>query len=165
MKLDERFIERLYSMPWFSKCGNPFVNDGVVSVTSTKEVIKSINARKWENIILETQGDVTEQLSSRSIEGLGREYQEWNNLVGDFKKRCMPQLYAKWEAALQYCELNTSDVLNDVSFNILSIAVIDAYKDIVPMPLLFCRILEVYEAGWLPCGWRGNKEAGKLIVY
>ena len=45
MKLDERFVERLYSIPWFSKCGNPFVYDGVVSVPSTKEVIKSINAR------------------------------------------------------------------------------------------------------------------------
>ena len=61
--------------------------------------------------------------------------------------------------------LNTRDVLNDVSFNILSITVIDAYKDIVSMPILFCRILEVYETGWLPCGWRGSKETGKLIVY
>ena len=106
-------------------------------------------------MILDTQGDITEQLSLRSTSGLGREYQEWNNLVLDFKKSYIPQLMSQWESALE----------RSVSFNILSITVIDAYKDIVSMPILFCRILEVYEAGWLPCGWRGSKETGKLIVY
>ena len=165
MKLDENFMEKLYSIPWFSKCGSPLAYDGVTSVTSAKEVIKSITTRKWGNMVLETQGDVTEQLSLRSIKGLGREYQEWNNLVLDFKKRYMPQLRAKWETALQHYELNTSDVLNDISFNILSIAVIDAYKTLVPMPQFFNTLLEVYELGYLPCGWKGAKGTGKLIIY
>lgn len=134
MKLDENFIEKLYSIPWFCKCGSPFAYDGVISATSTKQVIKSINGLKWENMILDTQGDVTEQLSTRSIKGHGREYQEWNNLVDNFKKDVYPQLSAKWETTLQHYGLNTSVVLNDVSFNILSIAVIDAYKTLVPMP-------------------------------
>lgn len=165
MKLDENFIEKLYSIPWFCKCSSPFVYDGVISVTSIKQVIKSINGLKWENIVLETQGDVTEQLSTRSIKGLGREYQEWNNLADDFKKGCIPQLNANWETALQHYGLNTSAVLNDVSFNILSITVIDAYKSIVPMPPFFSQLLKIYELGYLPCGWRGTKESGKLIVY
>lgn len=165
MKLDETFIEKLYAIPWFSKCGSPLVYDGVITVTSTKEVIKSITARKWENMVLETRGDVTEQLGLRSIKGLGREYQEWNNLVLDFKKSCMPQLNAKWETALQYYELNASDVLNDISFNILSIAVVDAYKDFVPMPHFFSQLLTIYELGYLPCGWKGAKETGKLMVF
>lgn len=165
MKLDENFVEKLYSIPWFCKCGSPFAYDGVISATSTKQVIKSINGIKWENIVLETQGDVTEQLSTRSIKGLGREYQEWNNLVDDFKKECIPQLNAKWETALQHYGLNTSAVLNDVSFNILSITVIDAYKSIVSMPSFFSQLLKIYELGYLPCGWRGTKESGKLIVY
>ena len=165
MKLDQNLLEKLVSIPWFYKCGNPPPFEWAVSAASEKAALKAITSRKWENMILDTQGDITEQLSLRSTSGLGREYQEWNSLVNDFKKSWMPQLHAKWETALQHRELNTSDVLNDVSFNILSIAVIDAYKDIVPMPLFFRRVLEAYEAGWLPCGWKGNQETGKLIVY
>ena len=165
MELDRQLIEKLESIPWFCKCGSPAPFEWAASATSTKAVLKAITSRKWENMILETQGDVTEQLSLRSINGLGREYQEWNNLVLDFKKNCMPQLNAQWEAALQHYELNTSDVLSDISFNILSITVVDAYKTLVPMPQFFCRLLEVYESGYLPCGWKGAKGTGKLIVY
>lgn len=165
MKLDQHLLEKLVNIPWFCKCGTPLPFEWAVSAASEKATLKAITSRKWENMILDTQGDITEQLSLRSTSGLGHEYQEWNNLVDDFKKSWMPRFHAKWETALQHHELNTSDVLNDVSFNILSIAVIDAYKDIVPMPLFFRRVLEVYEAGWLPCGWKGTQETGKLIVY
>ncbi len=165
MKLDQHLLEKLINISWFCKCGTPPPFEWAVCAASEKEALKAISSRKWENMILDTQGDITEQLSLRSTSGLGREYQEWNNLVLDFKKSYIPQLMSQWESALERSALNTRDVLNDVSFNILSITVIDAYKDIVPMPILFCRILEVYEAGWLPCGWRGSKETGKLIVY
>lgn len=165
MKLDECFMEKLQSLSWFCKCGTPLPFDWAVSAASTKEVLKSISSLKWENKVLEIQGDVTEQLSNRSTTGGGREYQEWNNLVDDFKKRYIPQLKEQWGIALTPSGLNTSSVLNDISFNILSIAVIDAYKMIVPTPPFFLQLIEVYEAGHLPCGWKGKKDTGKLIVY
>ena len=165
MKLDECFIEKLKSVSWFSKCGEHSPFDWAISATSTKEVLKAIKSRKWENMILDTQGNVTEQLSIRSIKKIGREYQEWNNLVNDFKERYLSQLKEQWEFALTPSGLNTTDVLNDVSFNILSIAVIDAYKEIVPVPSFFLQLLEVYEMGHLPCGWKGTETAGKLIIY
>lgn len=165
MKLDQNLLEKLVDIPWFCKCGNPLSFEWAVSAASEKAALKAITSRKWENMILDTQGDITEQLSLRSTSGLGREYQEWNNLVDDFKKSWMPQLHAKWETALQHYGLNTSAVLNDVSFNILSITVIDAYNALVPMPSFFSQLLKIYELGYLPCGWRGTKESGKLIIY
>lgn len=165
MELDRQMIRKLESISWFCKCGSPLPFEWAASAASTKDVLKAITTRKWENMVLETQGDVTEQLSMRSIKGLGREYQEWNNLVQNFKNDYMPQLNAQWGIALQQYGLNTSEVLSDVSFNILSIIVIDAYKTLVPMPQFFCRLLEVYELGYLPCGWRGTKGNGKLIIF
>ncbi len=165
MKLDECFIEKLQSIPWFSKCGTPSPFEWAVSVTSAKDVIRRITSQKWENMILDTQGSVTEQLSVRSIKGHGRGYQEWNNLVLDFKKRYIPQFKERWEVALASSGLDTTDVLNDISFNILSITVIDAYKAIVPTPSFFLQLLDVYESGYLPCGWKGTANTGKLLIY
>lgn len=165
MKLNNCLIEKLRSISWFCSCGTPSPFDWAVSAVSTKEAIKAIHSRKWENMILDTQGSVTEQLSIRSIQKIGREYQEWNRLVLDFKESCLPQLKERWEAALASKGLNTAEVLNDVSFNILSIAVTDAYKEIVPVPSLFLRLLEIYEEGHLPCGWKGAADTGKLIIY
>lgn len=165
MKLNENLIEKLRSISWFCNCGTPWPFDWAVSVASMKEALKAISSSKWENIILGAQGDVTEQLSIRSIKGLGREYQEWNRLVEDLKKRYMPQFQKQWRTALEPSGLDRADVLNDISFNVLSIVMTDAYKELVPVPPLFLRLLEVYEAGHLPCGWKGAVKTGKIIVY
>lgn len=165
MKLDECLLKKLQAISWFCKCGTPSPFDWAVSAASAKEVLKAISSRKWENMVLEIQGDVTEQLSTRAIKGGGREYQEWNHLVDDFKKRYISQFKESWEIALTPNGLNTTEVLNDIAFNVLSIAVIDAYKELVPTPLFFLHLLEAYEAGYLPCGWKGAKDLGKLMIY
>lgn len=165
MKLDELFLERLETLSWFCKCGTPSPLDWTISAASPKEARKAIASAKWENMVLEKQGDVTEQLSIRSAKGLGKEYREWNALVEDFKNRWLPSLKKQWETALAPSGLDTAEVLNDVSFNVLSIAVIDAYKELVPVPPFFLRLLEVYEVGYLPCGWKGKGDAGKMMIY
>ena len=102
MKLDQHLIEKLVSIPWFCRCGSPQPFEWAVSAVSEKAALKAISSRTWENMILDAQGDLTEQLSLCAASGMGREYQEWNNLVDDFKKSWMPQLHAKWETALQH---------------------------------------------------------------
>ena len=164
MNLDPLFLEKLQSLPWFSKCGTPPPFPWAVPTTA-KGALKAIRSLKWENKVLSISGDVSEQLSLRSTQGAGREYQDWNALVLDFKTRCIPALKEQWETALSPIALNTAEVLNDVSFNVLSLAVIDAYKAIVPTPPFFLHLLEVYAAGYLPCGWKGPANTGTLIVY
>ena len=56
MELDRQLIEKLGSIPWFCKCGSPPPFEWAASATSTKAVLKAITSRKWENMILETQG-------------------------------------------------------------------------------------------------------------
>ena len=48
--------------------------------------MKNIASLTWENRILESRGNLTVKLSNRSCCGNGNEYQEWNNLVNDYKK-------------------------------------------------------------------------------
>lgn len=131
MKLDDEFMEQLHAIQWFCRCGTStsFEWEWAAPAGAIKMVLKAIASPKWENMVLGARGDVTEQLSIRSIKGLGREYQEWNSLVLDFKERHLPRFKSQWEPALENYGLNTRDVVNDVSFNVLSIVVIDAYKD------------------------------------
>lgn len=77
----------------------------------------------------------------------------------------IPQLTELWAKKLTPLGCNTPYVTNDISFNVLSIAVIDAYKEQLPMPAFFQKMLEIYQSGHLICGWKGKKGDGHFIVY
>lgn len=165
MKINEQFVDKLYKIPWFSNCGKQSSLNWALCVNSASEVAKMITSIRWQNIVLDNRGDITEQLSIRSCKGMGTEYQEWNNLVSDFKNNYLPQLEAQWKSALGQIDLDIQEVMNDISFNILAIVMADAYKEIVAIPTFFTRLLEIYEAGHLPCGWKGKKEKGAFIIF
>lgn len=161
MEIDIAMINRLNNIPWFRACGKNITISNVIkseNITSAKKTIQSI---RWENMILEYNGDFTSQLSI----SFKKEYSEWNNLVKEFKYRHMPLLRKIWKSNLNEAGLNEKYVIADVAFNISAIVVIDAYKDLIPMPDFFNALLNIYESGYLPCGWNGKKDSGNFIVY
>lgn len=165
MNMDGKLIERLEQIPWFSCCGNPVSFSWALSAGSPSAALKAISSVRWENMVLDQRGDFTEQLSIRAAKGLGHEEREWNKLVGEFKEKYLPGLRDQWEKGLDWIALNRKEVLDDIAFNILAIATLDAYKDILPMPQFFQRMLEIYQSGFLPCGWKGTKEKGCFVVF
>ena len=55
-------------------------------------------------------------------------------------------------------------VIDDVKFNILTLFMIDYYSDYYQSEF-FDRMLKIYLAGHLPCGWSGEYPEGKFFVY
>lgn len=165
MQINRQFIDILYDIPWFSNCGKQIPLQWGIKADSVSEVKKNITSIRWENIVLDNQGDMTEQLCIRSCQGIGDEYQEWNRLVDDYKRNYLPQLETQWKSQLTQLDLNVKEVTDDVSFNILGIVMADAYKEILPMSSFFSQLLEIYSNGYLPCGWKGKKNKGCFIVY
>lgn len=62
-------------------------------------------------------------------------------------------------------DLDVKEVTGDISFNILTLVMADAYREIEPVSDFFAQLLEIYKEGFLPCGWKGKKYDGSFIVY
>lgn len=165
MKINNEFIEKLNGIDWFYNCGNTTPENLGLKVRSAGEAKKTISSLRWENIILDNQGDLTSQLSIRSCKGLGKEYQEWNELVKKVKECYMPIWKKTWNKELVKIELADKEVLDSVCFNILALVMVDVYKDIIPITPFWEKLLEIYRLGYLPCGWKGKKDKGVFLVY
>ena len=165
MELDKQFVDKLTRIEWFINCGKDISCEYGLKVKSVDEAIENIVKAQWENIILDNRGDLTAQLSMRSIKGEGKEYQEWNKLVREIKEGCMPDLEMAWNEKLSTLNLNKSEVMADIRFNVLTLIMVNAYKDIVPITQFWNKLLAIYEAGYLPCGWKGKKADGKFMLF
>lgn len=162
MELDEKLMDALYSIDWFSNCGKAAAVENAEAVASLSKLKRSIRSIGYENAVLDRQGDFTAALCASYRE----EYNKWwNVLAGRFKAERLPKLLEMWENALAPLGLNEKYIINDISFNVLNIAVIDAYKEQLPTPDFFKAMLAVYRSGRLICGWTGSREKGKFLVY
>ena len=89
----------------------------------------------------------------------------WNILARRFKSLHISKLAVAWEKGLIPLKLNEKYVIDDVSFNIMEIAIIGAYKEQISMPDFFRTMLAIYQSGHLVCGWTGDQANGKFIAY
>lgn len=165
IKIPEYIIKELYDINWFVNCGKGIIYSGTVQAKNTAQVLKAIYSDKWSNIVLDYSNDVTAQLCKRQVSGKGNEYSSWNELVSYFKTNHINILKEKWKAALEKYKLNNETIISDVSMNILTIAVVNTYKDIAEVPKFFAELLQIYKDGYLPCGWKGKKNDGSIIVF
>lgn len=162
MDFDKELINTLYSINWFSNCGKAIMIENVEVLPAVLKVKKSIQSRCYENVVLEYRGDFTSALSMSYRE----QYNKWWNILAEqFKSQHIPELSKTWERELSLLKLNEENIVCDVHFNIMAIAIIGAYKEQIPMPDFFKTMLAIYQSGHLVCGWSGNKTSGKFIVY
>lgn len=165
MELDTNLIERLNNINWFVNCGTTVQGTMGLQAKSINDAKKSILMNRWQNIILDYREDTSSKLNIRSIKGLGNEVQDWNNLNHEFKEKYLPQLQKVWEERLEELGIGESEVVSIVRFSILAIVVLDAYKEIIPVSDFFNELMAIYEAGYLPCGWKGKKAEGQFVIY
>lgn len=165
--LDPATLHKLEAIPWFQNCGTtpePPIPDAL-PVKNTKEAIKGITSTRWENMVLEFRGDFTEALCLLSIRTQRKQDRYWNPLTIEFKEKHLPGLESLWQKNLEPLGLWEKAVLDDIRFNVMAIATIDAFKDILDPPEFFQRLLAIYKQGHLPCGWKGKKNKGCFLVY
>lgn len=162
MDLDKESVEALLMIDWFSQCGKDMLIDDVIKAQSVSSVKNTIQSTQYENIVLANQGDVTSSLFVSHRD----EYNKWwNRLVKQFKSSYLPQLEALWRNRLEPLDLYEKYIMEDIAFNVLSIAVIGAYREQISMPAFYRKMFEVYKSGYLICGWKGKKDSGCFIVY
>lgn len=154
-------ISKLFEVDWFCNCGN--TSDMRFISVSEKQAIELMSSYQWETTVLDFRGIVTETLSARERNGLGKEYREWNALVQNFKKKYSPQLAELLGIRLKEQGLDSDMILSNVQFSILAMVSVFSYSKIIEIPLFFNQLLEAYQAGYLPCGYDEN--SGKVIVF
>lgn len=163
MELSNYLYEKLLNCSWLEKCGAPQENLGslpAIWIRKTDDAIKNISSVRWENACLAEQGNLSEFLAVN----YKTEYnQSWNKIVDTVKTNYMPNIMRLVEDACQKRGL-PNEVLNDISFNILSIFLASYFSQYYNSEF-FNRLLEIYLSGHLPCGWRGKYPNGSILIF
>jgi len=157
-QIHEDMLERLKRIPWFTKCGGKAVFDQAAQIRKNA-VLVSVEHTHWGDLVLEERAHFTQILYA----DYRNEYSYWNDLAREFKDHHIAELRKVWEANLMLLGLDEQSVLDDIAFNVTTLVCLDAYREFHDMPDFFKRMLEIYEAGYLPCGWKGTRERGTLL--
>ena len=157
-------VARIMAIDWFAKCGEPAEFDLTMTVERLKswpQAMKACKARSWENAVLEARNQLTLALHKRDRKG----FQDWNDITRKFKAEVITPMTKKvWEPFQESHALDV-ELVHSVQWNVLAAMMENAYMRSNHGSFFFLELLTVYEAGHLPCGWRGEWPHGGLIVY
>ena len=161
MTLEKEFVESILNCQWLQRCGQKdSLGFEVEYLDNKKEVEKNINSVKWENICLDKKGDFTTYL----FKNHKAEYNKyWNDEVETIKEQYLSKITEKVNMALTNSGLSV-DILDDINMNLLSIFMLEYYSEYYSCDF-YNKMLKIYLAGHLPCGWIGEYPDGKFIVY
>lgn len=166
MEISKEIYINLVNCSWFKKCGcaEYYTYDFEIYPISTEsEAVKGILSTKWENICLEERGNLTAYLSCNHKD----KYKHWNYEVEIIKKEYLPQIRERLEKNVKehnFSEEISKELLNEISFNIISIFMADFYSEYYQCAF-YENVLKIYLTGQLPCGWDGKYPEGRIMVY
>lgn len=163
MELNKEIKNRLLQIDWFCNCGSIDIIDiqnDCTYIKKQKEIEKSLENYKWENVRLKARGDFTEYLSL-NYPDLYNKY--WSQLVSEAKEEIIVNLS---QSIIKKCnELEIIPQMVDyVKGDIVTIAIIYSYKRYHESDF-YNDMLKIYEAGHLPCGWIGRYPKGKFKIF
>jgi hypothetical protein len=155
---------RIEAIEWFVHCGEPHNFDLTMEVERVKtwpQAMKACRSRSWEYATLEARNQLTLALHNRDR---GRD-RDWNEITLKFKRElAMPFTEKVWEPFRQSHGLSV-EFVHCIQWDILAAMMENAYISSKHRSFFFLELLTVYEAGHLPCGWRGKWPLGRLVVY
>lgn len=157
------FVSKLFSIPWFSECGNPILElPFSASQASSWQVAMELSSSvEWENTTLEARNNLTEFLHKRHL----TRSQNWNNITAEAKEQIVFPLSRKfWEPFASRNGFG-KPFIDNVQWDILAACMESAYRDCHGLPMFFHELLKVYSAGHFPCGWSGEYPNGGLYVW
>ncbi|MCE2004433.1 hypothetical protein [Enterobacter bugandensis] len=62
-------------------------------------------------------------------------------------------------------ESEKRSMIESLKWDLVNYLLEDAYSSLLREPFFFNGLINVYEAGYMPCGWSGIWPAGKLVIY
>jgi len=168
MKLADDFIASLEKVGWLSQLGSgtqPAFAFPTQVVGSRAEAIAGFTSEVWADAKTEAQGDLTGYLASRRSGLYGS---QWNSLVHQAQAILEERIRGVVGGSLAATGL-PSDWVEAILLDLIRAAVETTFRREEPgAPEFFERLLQVYKAGRLPCGWKGDLDAwpaGEVLVF
>lgn len=126
------------------------INLPIIQLKTLKDAEKSINSLKWENFVLEKDGDFSAYLSKNHSDM----YKHWNSLAISAKEEIIPQIEARLDNLIADSKLLES-MKDQIKFDIVGLAIYLTIKKEIPQTKsqFFDELYALYQAGYIPCGY------------
>ena len=133
-------------------------NIPIIQLKTVKDAEKSINSLKWENFVLEKDGDFSAYL----FKNHSAIYKHWNSLAISAKEEIIPEIEARLDNLIAESKLLAS-MKDQIKFDVISIARYLTIKNVVPQAesTFFDDLYALYQAGYIPCGY--EKKCYKVL--
>lgn len=153
MQIPAESIERLLGIDWFANIGSPMTLADARQI-ERNELHAALTSDTWEATTLEARNSITARLARLHHQ----RYQAWNELA----VRAKAMLQPVWEK-LPIAH-DDDALLADLQWNLHAYLMEAAYRRQLVQPLFFDSLIQVYEAGHIPCGWDGEWPNGQLVI-
>ena len=126
------------------------INLPIIQLKTLEDAEKSINSLKWENFVLEKDGDFSAYLSKNHSDM----YKHWNSLAISAKEEIIPQIEARLDNLIADSKLLES-MKDQIKFDIVGLAIYLTIKKEIPQAKsqFFDELYALYQAGYIPCGY------------
>ena len=126
------------------------INLPIIQLKTLKDAEKSINSLKWENFVLEKDGDFSAYLSKNHSDM----YKHWNSLAISAKEEIIPQIEARLDNLIADSKL-LEPMKDQIKFDIVGLAIYLTIKKEIPQAKsqFFDELYALYQAGYIPCGY------------
>ena len=133
-------------------------NIPIIQLKTVKDAEKSINSLKWENFVLEKDGDFSAYL----FKNHSAIYIHWNSLAISAKEEIIPEIEARLDNLIADSKLLES-MKDQIKFDIVSLAIYLTIKKEIPQAEspFFDDLYALYQAGYIPCGY--EKKCYKVL--
>lgn len=152
MKIYDDVIKSLISLPFLKE--NRETEIPIKQIKKLQEAEKNINSLKWENFVLEKDGDFSVYLFKNQSDI----YKHWNSLANSAKEEIIPEIEARLDNLITEGKLVAS-MKDQILFDIIGLAIYLTIKNVVPQAesRFYDDLYALYQAGYIPCGYAGGK--------
>lgn len=152
MKINDDVIKSLISIPFLN--GSRETTVPIKQIKKLQEAEKNINSLKWENFVLEKDGDFSMYLFKNQSDI----YKHWNSLANNAKEEIIPEIEARLDNLVGEGKLVAS-MKDQILFDIIGLAIYLTIKKEVPQveSRFFDDLYALYQAGYIPCGYAGGQ--------
>mgnify|MGYP000986294495 FL=1 len=122
----------------------------ITQLKTVKEAEKNINSLKWENFVLEKDGDFSVYLFKNHSDI----HKHWNELANNAKEEIIPEIEARLDNLITEGKLVAS-MKDQIKFDIISLAIYLTIKKELPQAesTFYDDLYALYQAGYIPCGF------------
>mgnify|MGYP000935401086 FL=1 len=122
----------------------------ITQLKTVKEAEKNINSLKWENFVLEKDGDFSVYLFKNHSDV----YKHWNELANNAKEEIIPEIEVRLDNLIAEGKLVAS-MKDQIKFDIIGLAIYLTIKKELPQAesTFYDDLYALYQAGYIPCGF------------